>query len=149
MTLSVDIGREYLAWAYLFENSLTYGIYNFETEDKPRGCAEFLSSFPYTHLFVERQMAPNWRCSQIQHFLQGASAAGSDATVEIQDAREKFKKLGVVCDTRGKAHKRLSVDLALDWINYSEGLCDDSEVKLKDYEKQDDISDAVNMLRPN
>jgi hypothetical protein len=92
-------------------------------------------------------MAPNWRCSQIQHFLQGASAAASDATVEIQDAREKFKKLGVVCDTRGKAHERLSVDLALEWVASGQ-VCDDSEIKLKDYEKQDDISDAVNMLRP-
>jgi hypothetical protein len=147
MTLSVDIGWEYLAWAYLAENTLTYGIYNFPDEDKPRACAEFLSSFHYTHLIVERQMTPNWRCAANQHFLQGASAATSDATVEIQDAREKFKKLGVVCDTRGKAHKRLSVELALEWLN-SGKVWDDSEVKLGEYEKQDDISDAINMLRP-
>jgi hypothetical protein len=67
---------------------------------------------------------------------------------ELQDARKKFKKLGVVCDTRGKAHKKLSVELALKWLD-SGVVYDDSGMKLSEYEKQDDIADAINMVRPN
>jgi hypothetical protein len=147
MTLSVDIGYNYLAYAYLNEK-LKYGIYKFKTTDKPKCCAEFLSSFKFTKLIIEKQVSTNYICVANQYFLQGAAATYPDVEVDIQDARKKFKKLGVVYDTTNKPHKKLSVDLALKWLENLD-VKDDSEKKLSEYDKQDDIADAINMLREN
>jgi hypothetical protein len=144
MTLSVDIGYNYLAYAHYSENEvLKYGIYHFQG-DKPKSCAEFLSLFKPSKLIIEKQVPTNTRCLANQHYLQGAAATYPDLEVEVQDARKKFKKLGAVCDSLHKAHKKLSVELALKWL---EGVNDNSEKKLSEYPKQDDIADAINMLR--
>jgi hypothetical protein len=149
MTLSVDIGYEYVAWAYFWDdNNVKYGIFRFESEDKAKGCAEFLRGFCFAKLIIEKQVLMNWRCLAIQHYLQGAAAAiNPQVEIEVQDARAKFKKLGVVCDSKNKAHKRLSVELAAKWLN-GEEVVDESEMKFGEYGKQDDIADAINMLRP-
>jgi hypothetical protein len=145
MTLSVDIGYNYLAYAHYENEKLKYGIWKFKTTDKPKCCAEFLSSFKFTKLIIEKQISTNYICIANQHYLEGAAATYPDVEVEIQDARKKFKKLGVVYDTQNKAHKALSVDLALKYLD--SGVNDDSEKKLSEYSKQDDIADAINMLR--
>jgi hypothetical protein len=147
MTLSVDIGYNYLAYAYYENEDLKYGIYSFKSEDKPKCCAEFLSLFQPSKprkLIIEKQVPTNTRCVANQHYIQGAAATYPDLEVELQDARKKFKKLGAVCDSLNKAHKKLSVELALKWL---EEVNDISEKKLSDYPKQDDIADAINMLR--
>jgi hypothetical protein len=150
MTLAVDIGFDYLAYAHLDEEgkAVNYGIFPFYGYgSKPEACAEFLNSFGLRKLIIEKQMPMNYKCSGIQHYLEGA-AATLNLEVEIQDARKKFKKLGVICDTRGKAHKRLSTELALKWLESGE-VYDDSGMKLREYEKKDDIADAINMVRPS
>jgi hypothetical protein len=141
MTLSVDIGYDYLAYAHLDED-LKYGIYTFSNSDKPKCCAEFLSLFKPKRLIIEKQVPTNYICLTIQHYLQGVAATYPDLEVEIQDARKKFKKLGAVCD---RTRKKLSVELALKWLDE---VTDISEKKLSEYSKQDDIADAINMLRP-
>jgi hypothetical protein len=149
MTLSVDIGYEYVAWAHYSSNEIKYGIFRFQTQDKPRHCAQFLQSFErFEKLIIEKQVLMNWRCLANQHYLQGAAAAlNPSVEIEIQDARAKFKKLGEVCDSKDHAHKRLSVKLAAEWLN--SGMVEDvSEMKFDEYVKQDDIADAINMLRP-
>jgi hypothetical protein len=148
MTLSVDIGFDYVAYAHLDDKTIHYGIFPFDGYDnKPAACAEFLNSFGFGKLIIEKQMHINYKCLAIQHYLQGAAATNPAIEIEIQDARKKFKKLGVICDSRGKAHKKLSVDLALKWLDSGE-VYDDSGLKLSDYDKKDDIADAINMLRP-
>jgi hypothetical protein len=151
MTLAVDIGFDYLAYAHLYEEgkAVNYGIFPFiGYSGKPEACADFLNTFGFRKLIIEKQMNINYKCATIQHFLQGAAATNPDVEVEIQDARKKFKKLGVICDTRGKAHKRLSTELALKWLQSGE-VFDDSGMKLIEYEKKDDIADAINMVRPS
>jgi DNA-binding transcriptional regulator of glucitol operon len=56
----------------------------------------------------------------------------------------KFHVLDEEYTTQCKAHKQLSVEMAL------EGLAEFEDVsarKLGEYKKQDDIADAINMLR--
>jgi hypothetical protein len=64
----------------------------------------------------------------------------------VIDAREKFRALDVSYTTQNKAHKQLSVDLALNWLIES-GVQDVSNRVLLEYDKRDDISDAINQLR--
>jgi hypothetical protein len=82
---------------------------------------------------------------KIMHLIIGV-CGGRDFQVETIDAREKFRQLGVQYTTQNKAHKQLSVDLALNWLTES-GIEDVSPRPLTDYDKKDDISDAINQLR--
>jgi hypothetical protein len=150
MTLNVDIGHDYLAWAYQIASSIRYGV--FRLEDNPRtNCITFLNKFHFAYLVIEKQVPMNTKCVRIQHYLEAGAEAKNQISqmpliIEIQDAREKFRKLGEQVDTRGKMHKVLSVDMAFDYLINGD-VVDNSEHSLSDYEKQDDIADAINMLR--
>jgi hypothetical protein len=93
----------------------------------------------------------NIKCVRIQHYLEAASAAKKHQTapriiIEVQDPRVKFRELGEQVDTRGKVHKVLNVDMAFDYL-INDDIIDNSDHPLSEHQKQDDIADAINMLR--
>jgi hypothetical protein len=161
--LSVDIGHQYLAYAlysekqvtdpetqcsHFFDPTITYGIFSFKETDCINRCesiVEFLHTFYPDHLIIEKQVGMNVRAIELQYAL-AATAHGMGVDVEIQPALTKFQVLGEVCDTRGKAHKALSAKIALDWLQNNH-ISDCSVSHLREYMKQDDIADAINMLR--
>jgi hypothetical protein len=152
MTLSVDIGHQYVAYAHYFNNQIRYGIYQLseytDCSSRCQGVVNFLSSFHFSRLIIEKQVGQNIKAMQIQYALVAAGLVTGDSRtrriVEIQHAREKFQILGLPLVTRGKAHKKLSVRVALEWVDTVD---DRSDVALKYFEKQDDVADAINMLR--
>jgi hypothetical protein len=163
--LSIDIGHQYLAYA-LYEESqfflateppqyhgsfdprITYGIFRFTGTDCVHRCqsiVEFLSGVSFDHIIIEKQVGFNAKAMQVQYALVSAASLFS-ASIEIQSAITKFQVLNQPCDTRGKAHKLLSSQLALNWLAET-FVSDHSEMRLSEYQKKDDIADAINMLR--
>jgi hypothetical protein len=150
MTLSIDIGYDYVAWAYQIDTALNYGIFKLG-DDIRSGCVAALNSFHFNHLIIEKQVPLNKKCVKIQHYLEAIAqfksiSSGNRITISIQHARTKFKRLGEQPVFRGKLHKQLSVDMALEYLSSGE-IVDCASIKFKDYCKQDDIADAINMLR--
>jgi Holliday junction resolvasome RuvABC endonuclease subunit len=153
--VSVDIGHQYLAYALLESegNELTYGIYSFRGGtsciNRCECVVEFLRNMQPDYLIIEKQIGLNVKAIELQYALAAAGSI-SGAVIEIQPAWHKFEVLNEICITRGKAHKALSVKMALEWlIQVTEAgeIIDISETPLSQYEKQDDIADAINMLR--
>jgi hypothetical protein len=149
MTLSVDVGHQYVAYAHFFDNQIRYGIFHLseftDCWSRCDGVVNFLNSFHFNHLIVEKQVGQNTKAMQVQYALVAAGlTSDTRRTVEIQQAREKFHVLGLPLDTRGKAHKKLSVRVALEWL---ETVDDRSDAALRYFEKKDDVADAINMLR--
>jgi hypothetical protein len=149
MTLSIDLGHTYLAFAYVREFTVTYGLHNIPTalpQLTSEAFRDFVCAFDQVdRVIVERQVPRNTICMKLMHLLVGV-CVGLGIDVHTVDAREKFRQLNVPYTTVGKAHKLLSTDLALKWIE-SSGVEDLSPTPLPDYDKQDDIADAINQLR--
>jgi hypothetical protein len=149
MTLSVDIGRSYLAWAYVQEFEITYGVDSFaenRSVDVCRWIKYFFENFDVKRVLIEKQVPVNTRCVLIMNLLVGVAVGLGVDCVEVVDARDKFRQLGVEYTTKNHAHKSLSVDMALQWLEES-GVEDLSGKRMCEYEKQDDIADAINQLR--
>jgi hypothetical protein len=149
MILSVDIGHQYLAYAFYNtdDKSIMYGIYHFEGStnclSRCENVVAFLKAFPCTYLIIEQQIGLNVRAIELQYALS-ATALELGIKVEIQHATTKFLVLEEPYTTVKKAHKALSTRLALEWLTTQQ---DCSQTLLSDYQKQDDIADAINMLR--
>jgi hypothetical protein len=149
MILSVDIGHQYLAYAFYNteDKSITYGIYHFEGTtsclSRCENIVAFLKAFPSIYLIIEQQIGLNVKAIELQYALT-ATALELGIQVEIQHATTKFLVLEEPYTTVGKAHKALSSRLALEWLTTVQ---DCSQTPLSDYQKQDDIADAINMLR--
>jgi hypothetical protein len=165
--LSVDLGHQYLAYAFLSDagdqtsdpNSDTtnnkatirYGIYDFGRKtdciSRCQHVAIFLQQFEPDWIVIERQLGKNYKCTQLQYALVAAASLLGIA-VELQPAWTKFEVFDQPFETRGKAHKVLSSNLALEWLDSEAGQLNDvSDVPLSEYSKKDDIADAINMLR--
>jgi hypothetical protein len=148
MTLSIDIGFTYVAFAYVREFTILYGMQNIPTSTvvlTAQSINEFLNHFEINQVIVEKQVPQNTKCMKMMHLIIGV-CTGRGLPVEVVDARDKFAALEVEYTTVNKAHKQLSVNLARAWLSES-GVEDLSERKLQEYPKQDDISDAINQLR--
>jgi hypothetical protein len=146
--LALDIGHTYLAYALWNSETLSYGFspkftpYPVPMSEK---ISEWLETLDFDTAVIERQVWLNKKAVTVQNVLVGV-LAGLKKSVKLVYATEKFTTLGLECITEGKQHKKLSVQLALDWIQ----LVDDiSERKLTEYAKKDDMADAINMLRTN
>jgi hypothetical protein len=148
MTLSIDIGFTYVAFAYVREFTVVYGLHNICVSNvllTSQSINEFLNQFEINQVLVEKQVPQNTKCMKIMYLIVGV-CTGRGLSVEVLDARDKFAALQVPYTTVNKAHKQLSVNLAQAWLAGA-GVEDLSERKLQDYPKQDDISDAINQLR--
>jgi hypothetical protein len=148
MTLSIDIGWTYVAFAYVRDFTVVYGIHNFSVSDvvlTTQSINGLLNQFEINQVLVEKQVPQNTKCMKIMYLIVGLYG-GRGVPVEVVDARQKFEALGVEWTRVNKAHKQLSVDLAKAWLEES-GVEDFSSRKLHEYAKQDDISDAINQIR--
>jgi hypothetical protein len=151
MSLSIDIGFKYLAFAYLKDFTIQYGMHiiaDATPELIAHSIREFLGAWEDGEIdlvLVEKQVPQNTKCTKIMHIIVGV-VTGLGIRVHLVDARNKFRALGVTYSTLNHAHKFLSIELALAWLKDS-GIEDLSPTKLSEYGKQDDISDAINQLR--
>jgi hypothetical protein len=150
--LSVDLGHQYVAYAFLQisePKNIRYGIYDFGKEkdciSRCQCVSTFLQQIKPHWLVIEKQVGRNYKCMQLQYALT-AAAAVMDIKVQLQPAWIKFEVFDQPCDTRGKAHKILSTNMALEWLNLNT-YEDVSDIPLSQYAKKDDIADAINMLR--
>jgi hypothetical protein len=155
--LSVDVGHQYLAWASYHvidgDECVEYGIYNFpENTDCVSRCVavvNFIQSLAddCTNLIIESQLGLNVRAIELQYALTSVALL-LGIEVQLQHALTKFRVFEEICDTRGKAHKKLSVKMASDWLDeIKTSVRVVSEIPFEDYTKQDDVADAINMLR--
>jgi hypothetical protein len=147
--LALDIGHTYLAYAYMSEEgSLTYGFSpKFKTDDLSiaEAVTPFFEAIDFHTVVIERQMWVNKKAMNVQKVLVGVLVA-LHKQVRLVYATEKFNALGLECVTDKKQHKKLSVEIALEWV---ETVPDYSDRHLSEFAKKDDLSDAINMLRTN
>jgi hypothetical protein len=145
-TLSIDIGHTYLAYAVSDGAIINYGIHFISPTgvlNRIDDIIDFLYRMKFDYLVVEKQMGTNSKCMQLMYAIASAARC-KGSQVEIQHAVTKFHTFNRQCISDNKAHKRLSVQMALESL---QDFDDISPVKLFEYAKQDDIADAINMLR--
>jgi hypothetical protein len=97
----------------------------------------------FDYLVVEKQMGINAKCMQLMYAI-ASIARCIGVEVEIQHALTKFRTFNRQCNSHNNAHKQLSVQMASESLPEFDDI---SPVKLHEYAKQDDIADAINMLR--
>lgn len=155
--LSIDIGVHNLGYAvYDVENNiLNFDVYDIDkhknrNENTVIGRVKAVSAFldnlfmkyTFTKVIIERQVSNNICAMEMMYLLAGIINEYG-AEIVIFDPKCKFTALSIPYDTRNKAHKKLSVMIAENYITKY------YNVQLKNFQafkKKDDIADAVFML---
>lgn len=145
MTLSIDIGKKNLGWSLIKGNQLEdFGLFDIESNLKVkdtnmlgrnRVLIEWFNSFKdLTKLVIEKQVINNVVAMCIQSCL---ITLGLNNKIEVicYDPKNKFKNIKY--DSKKKEHKKIIINMALEYLN------DDDKLKLMSYSKKDDISDAI------
>ena len=151
--LSIDIGIKNLGYAVFNEShELTqFGLFNIaEHLNKMddliiQSCSvirDFIKSFQirFELVVVERQVRMNPKAMQLMYAVVSVAQEYADEVITF-DARDKFRVFGIEYSSKGKQHKKLSVNMARDLINkrYPERLNE-----FNSFKKKDDIADAIN-----
>ena len=164
--LSIDIGIHNLGYAIYDKNTkseqkkepLIFGLYdlddNIEKKDKKNNIVitrtkyinKFVKKIFKNHqvntVIIERQVNTNTRAMELMYLLT-ATIYNYCEDIIIFDPKLKFTKTGLIYNTKNKAHKKLSIKVIREYItNNYPSLLDSFE----NYDKKDDISDAVFML---
>lgn len=150
--LSIDIGIKNLGWAYFNGNSLEFGIFVIDSGKKTkestvihrcRRINDFFKMFgdkPMGHIVIERQVITNVSAMELMYVITMKAMTITD-NVFIFDPKLKFTYYHETYDTKNKAHKKQSIEKAHRYLSeHHEELLYDFE----DYDKLDDISDAIN-----
>lgn len=138
MTLSIDIGRVNLGYAYLNGMDLDFGVYSLDDKNQQtriKSLYSFLSSFNCVIVIVERQVSQNVIAMQLMSGVLMYCEA-KDIEVIIFNPKDKFIQGE---KWKGKGHKKLSIAYANTYLN----KCGSS---LDAFTKKDDIADAILML---
>ena len=148
--LSIDIGIKNLGWAYFNDGALKFGIFVIDDGKKQKSVVihrcrrvnEFFDSFAdkqIDHIVIERQVITNTSAMELMYAI--TMKAMTIADVFIFDPKLKFTYYHEPYDTKNKAHKRLSIEKA---HRYLSAHHEDLLYEFEDYDKLDDISDAIN-----
>ena len=161
--ISIDIGLKNMAFAYVtIENgnilSIDFELYDLEDygiQKKSSGAVvnrctavkeifnQAIQNFETTNVIIEKQVPSNESAMCIMYSLYTMAINHLDAEdVCLFDPKMKFTNLNLSYNTRNKAHKKYSVELArklLKNLGYTELL-----ERFNDHEKRDDIADAIN-----
>ena len=164
--LSIDIGIHNLGYAIYDKNtinehkteSLLFDLYdldeNIEKKDKKNNIvltrAKYINKFikdifneyNINVVIIERQVNTNTRAMELMYLLT-ATIYNYCSNIIIFDPKLKFTKTGLIYNTKNKAHKKLSIKVIETYLinNYPSLL-----QRFQQYDKKDDISDAVFML---
>lgn len=156
--ISIDIGMENMAYAVIpysdkLENGAEINIINVDsTYPKKMGCVigrtyvvcnmlnELLIKYPSVNIIVvEKQIVSNVKAMSIMYSI-ATWATMKSIPIIIYPPKNKFTDIHESYVTRGKAHKRKS-------INMASNLIESYYVELKEYfvqsKKQDDLSDSL------
>ena len=159
MSLSIDIGKRNLGYSLLSPEGLLFDLFDIEVEGKKYGrvsevvkrCAvlkDFLECMCKEHnvqeIIIERQVPTNVICMELMYSLVSLSMSYFPMDcITIFDPKCKFTKIGKEYSTRGKEHKKLSVELIREHLR--EKFPEEVE-KFESYAKKDDIADSLLML---
>lgn len=165
--LSIDIGIKNLGWAIIEFNklgkkvledlSITFNIYDIskhlpKRKDIVSGRCEALLQFfqplfakynSFKTIIIERQVNRNTMAMELMYAITMAIKIlnGPNSEIIIFDPKDKFLKLGLEYSTKNKAHKKQSILYAHKLV---ESYWSDLLPTFNDFEKKDDISDALN-----
>ena len=158
--LSIDIGTTNLGYTFidfdtkcgLADMGIRFGIFRIDAGKKVKDSIvihrikkvkELFSLFPILdYVIIERQVNINTEAMELMYAITSAAMLRvGDNCVTIFDPKLKFTHYHLKYDTKGKAHKRLSIQIAHEFLEaYYPELIDEFSM----YEKKDDISDSLN-----
>lgn len=158
--LSIDIGTSNLGYTFidfdtehgLADMGIRFGIFQIDAGKKVKDSIvihrikkvkELFSMFPILdYVIIERQVNINTEAMELMYAIASAAMSRvSDNCVTIFDPALKFTHYHLKYNTKGKAHKRLSIQIANEFLEkYYPELIDEFST----YEKKDDISDSLN-----
>ena len=160
MYLSIDIGIKNLGYAIYDAdfNDLEFGMFNIaeavdahmkkNTEVVIERCRVIKDFFKYLNVeafdgvIIERQVNKNIMAMGLMYAIAN-EALNYTSNVIIFAPLLKFKTFGIKYSTKGKEHKKLSVNIALNLLQtHFPELVD----VFKAFKKKDDIADALNQL---
>ena len=156
MYLSIDVGIKNLGYAIYDAdfNDLEFGMFNIEANinkknevviERCRVIRDFfkmLNVEAFDGVIIERQVNKNITAMGLMYAIAN-EALNYTSNVIIFAPLLKFKTFGIKYSTKGKEHKKLSVNIALNLLQtHFPKLIDEFRV----YKKKDDISDALNQL---
>ena len=155
--LSIDIGVKNLAYAII-----TFPVITFDVIDisKPNNAVErcrliqkligkLIKENSIDTVVIEKQVPQNIVAMELMYSII-TLALTLTGNAYLFDPKEKFTYLDLEYNTKNKAHKKLSVNIANNFLKYVEEkyshLCYEFQMlyNFEKYKKKDDIADAIN-----
>jgi hypothetical protein len=145
-TISIDLGLVNFAYTTFGESDnikefdLIDTRVRFETAAKR---CDFIVSFLKSHsgvdkMVIEKQTPLNIVCFALMYgFISAFKSLHPDGEVMVVDPIQKFKLLGIKCDTKNKNHKKAMVEEA------KKRLSGENLEKFSKFGKKDDIADSI------
>ncbi len=158
---SFDIGKNNLGYAIRTDDTLSFGIFDIDgrignqamksksvTVSRIFVLKEFVSSLVAIYnpvkIIIEKQVQLNTIAMEIMYCLASICSEYVDENnLIIFDPKLKFTTLKIPYNTKNKYHKKLSISMCRNLLSiiYPDKLDD-----FDSHTKQDDISDAINMI---
>jgi Holliday junction resolvasome RuvABC endonuclease subunit len=152
-TLSIDIGKHNLGYAIwdAVDNALMYGIFDLDEHSNGKNLVvgrctliiQFISDiydlYQFEKLIIERQVSTNIIAMELMYTITTAALLYTKDII-IFDPKLKFTSIHEKYITTNKAHKRQSVMYANNVLHIYNGD------PMTDFDKKDDIADAINQL---
>ena len=154
MILSIDIGRRNLGWCIGDGKTIEFGLYDIDgargkylpilvrTERIHQFLDDLFAKYTIETVIIEKQVNRNTVAMELMNLFV-ATAYFYCKNIVLYSARLKFTTLGIEYSTKGKAHKKLSVDLVRNYLMRTD---EKALREFRGYKKKDDISDAVLMM---
>jgi hypothetical protein len=145
-SISIDLGLINFAYTIFDEDDNIKEFNLIDTHMKLETAAkrcDFIVSFLKNHsevnkMVIEKQTHLNIVCFALMYgFVSAFKALHPEGEVRVVNPIEKFKLLGVKCDTRNKNHKKAMIEEA------KKHLTGENLEKFLKYGKKDDIADSM------
>ena len=155
--LSIDIGVKNLAYAIITYPAITFDVIDISKPnnavDRCRLIQDLIGNIikenHVSYVVIEKQFSQNTVAMELMYSII-TIAITLTGNAYLFDPKEKFTYLDLEYDTKNKAHKKLSVDIARNFLKNLEEDHFDSwntfqmPYNFEKYKKQDDIADAIN-----
>ena len=155
--LSIDIGVKNLAYAIITYPAITFDVIDIS---KPNNAVDrcrliqklignIIKENNVSDVVIEKQVPQNTVAMELMYSII-TLALNFTSHIYLFDPKEKFTYLDLEYDTKNKAHKKLSVNIARNFLKFVEEDYFDSwnsfqmPYNFEKYKKQDDIADAIN-----
>lgn len=145
MIISFDIGVKHFAYCYLNDNILNFDIFSIEAKrpiDRIKNLFKQLEQLPKPEtVIVEQQVVKNVVAMSLQNALIMYYLT-KNVNVMLYNPKDKFKYENLK-NFKNKEHKKISIQYAKNILKNMNDLTNLN--KLSQFEKQDDVSDAICM----